>query len=62
MHTPTHAYLAIHDGACMGTHVDIDDLSTLDFIREAFVNGGHIERVPLALARIALFEPWPRSE
>ena len=58
----THAYVGIYQGECKAVHVDLGDDHTVEFIAEVIRHGGHVERVPLDVARTALFQPWPLAE
>lgn len=53
------AYLSIHDGVCTDICAFTDQEMLLKFISLAVRSGGHIERVPLEVARGALYQPWP---
>ena len=55
----THAYLGIFDGECKAVCVDAGDKDTAKFVSDMVRDGGSVERVPIEIARKALFEKWP---
>lgn len=57
--TTSMAYLAIHDGECTGICAEHPEDILQAFIVATIVSGGRIERVPLDVARTALYQPWP---
>ncbi len=54
------AYLAIHDGLCTETSIGLPPADLPAFCRSAGADGGYVERVPLGVARQALYRPWPQ--
>ena len=57
----SHAFVAIFDGVCQAVAVDARDDDTAKFVTKMIREGGTVEWVPIAIAREALFEPWPRA-
>lgn len=55
-------YLGIFKGIVQVIAVDLGDEATASAVSDIVLDGGVIERVPLDVARVSLFEEWPIKE
>lgn len=56
------AYLGVFHGIVQSIQTDLGDASTAEFVSDVVTGGGHVERVPIEVARRILFEEWPEKE
>ena len=54
-----HAYVAIKDGVCVAIFGDTPNVATAETARKMILDGCYLDRVPIAIARKALFQSWP---
>lgn len=54
-------YIGVHAGVVQSVCVDLGDEHTAKYVADVVLEGGYVERVPLCMGRVVLFDEWPQK-